>query len=498
LCKTSISPVEGKTGQILDKDAVRVVDTVRAAKGSEYDKKKRADKKMRQKAKKDLEKSSAKKQDDNPMEVDSNGNDAGTVIGDTTSTTEASGTAASSTTGSAPSGGKFPGLSRGGTPDGVADGVGAKTGLFDEDVVEEQMVKTTFSCKGDECPKPDLPCNKLMLAYTGDWCGDVATYCKLCWKWEGDDKSFEKACKKLWVKRAREKFDKHARVRTLRYDKLEAYYLEKLPGSSNEERRKCTIMHLTIIGTAISSDIAKTNENNKAAVQMVYEEWQVTVSAEAKNSFAMTIHRGWSVSASDASYLTRVSENCTISFICRDCGYYGPDWGKARDHWWFRCFHCGARYHPWTCSAGKSPYNRAVIVHDPIMDTLTYTPALWPDTAEDNWLMNMCEVYARQITTVDDLTEFINRSAVGIAKLLTNAGNPTHYQRMPFSQTAQWRFDGQWELSQFQSVIDNGFVGGIWKPEDPTEVGKIFSDWAELAQYVGNITAANRIINSKL
>ena len=82
------------------------------------------------------------------MEVDSNGNDAGTVIGDTTSTTEASGTAASSTTGSAPSGGKFPGLSRGGTPDGVADGVGANIDLFDEDVVEEQMVKYHLLTQG--------------------------------------------------------------------------------------------------------------------------------------------------------------------------------------------------------------------------------------------------------------------------------------------------------------------------------------------------------------
>ena len=193
-----------------------------------------------------------------------------------------------------------------------------------------------------------------------------------------------------------------------------------------------------------------------------------------------------------------MTENCTISFICRDCGYYGPDWGKARDHWWFRCFACGARYYPWTSSNGKSPYNRVVIVHDPILGTLTYTPAMWPDTAEDNWLANMCEVYARKITTVQELNDFVKRSAVGIAKLLTNAGNPTHYQHMTFSETAQWRFDGQWELSQYQSVIEHGFVGGIWKPTDPTEVGQIFTDWAELAQYVGNITAATRIINSKL
>ena len=52
---------------------------------------------------------------------------------------------------------------------------------------------------------------------------------KVCWKWDGDEKSFEKACKKLWTKRAREKFDKNARVRALRYDKLEAYYWGEAP-----------------------------------------------------------------------------------------------------------------------------------------------------------------------------------------------------------------------------------------------------------------------------
>ena len=487
VCKTVAYPIDKKDeGGDSDALPVRIINEVRSKKAdADAEKKKKSEKKERQKAARAAKKNP---NGDGGMEVDSEGD----ATGPTAATTVTTPPAASATTGSTASGGKFPGLSRGGTPGAVADGG------FDEMVAEGQTIKSTFSCKGDECPKPDLPCSKLMLAFTGDWCGDVATYCKVCWKWEGDDKSFEKACKGLWIKRAREKFDKNARVRAIRFDKLEAYYLEKLPGSSNEERRKCAVMHLTLIGTAIGNDIAKTSEHNKAAVQMVYEEWSATVSAEAKNSFVLTEHRGWSLSAQDGAYLTRVTENCTISFICRDCGYYGPDWGKARDHYWFRCFACGARYHPWTCSPEKSPYNRVVIVHDPILDTLTYTPAMWPDTAEDNWLTNMCEVYARQITTVEDLNDFVKRSAVGITKLLTNAGNPTQYQQMAFPEAAQWRFGGQWDLSQFQTVVERGFVGGIWKPADPTKVGQIFTDWAELAQLVGNITAASRIINSKL
>ena len=340
VCKTVTFPTDKKE-ETNDALTVRVVEDVRSMKDSDAEKNKKADKKVRQKAKREAK----KKPNDDGMEVDSECDTASTATGftaTTAATTVTTSAASTTTTGSTASGGKFPGSSRGGTPDVVADGG------FDENVVEGQMMKATFACKGDECPNPDLPCSKLMLAYMGDWCGDIPTYCMGCWKWEGDEKSFDKACKKLWIKRAREKFDKNARVRALRYDKLEAYYLEKLPGASNEERRKCAVMHLTIIGSAIGNDIANSNEFNKAAVLLVYEEWQTTVTKEAKNSFELTIHRGWSLSASDGSYLTRVTENCTISFICRDCGYYGPDWGKARDHWWFRCFACGARYYPWT------------------------------------------------------------------------------------------------------------------------------------------------------
>jgi hypothetical protein len=85
-----------------------------------------------------------------------------------------------------------------------------------------------------------------------------------------------------------------------------------------------------------------------------------------------------------------------VSFICRACGYYGPDWAKAvDDHWWFRCYYCGTLYSPWKSGQGKSEYNRIFAIEDPLTKQVQVIPALWPQAAEDTWLAGMAETFAR-------------------------------------------------------------------------------------------------------
>ena len=48
----------------------------------------------------------------------------------------------------------------------------------------------------------ELPCSKLLLQSTGDWCGGLDALCEGCAKWKGTPGSFRKAARHMWTKRA--------------------------------------------------------------------------------------------------------------------------------------------------------------------------------------------------------------------------------------------------------------------------------------------------------
>ena len=200
------------------------------------------------------------------------------------------------------------------------------------------------------------------------------------------------------------------------------------------------------------------------------------------------VQTGCSISGDDAQYLMCLSKHCVVSVICRNCGYYGPDWAKAiDDHLWFRCFYCGSLFALWKLVEGKSDYNRILQVQDPLTNMVRVIPALWPETAEDNWLAGMAETFARQIKCPEDLEAFAAKTVVDIKEFLSQAGNPGYYQKFEFSKDAQYRFTPpRFGLEHFQHIVKDGFVGDIWRPENWKDI-KVFNDWAELAQLLGNI-----------
>ena len=277
-------------------------------------------------------------------------------------------------------------------------------------------------------------------------------------------------------------------MRGLKWENVEDYYAKKLPGVTWSDRRVICIAHLKFLAFSIGSDILEDNEYAQAAYRLVTAEFRKTIEAQAKNPFEIPAQTGWSISGHDAQYLTRITKNCVVSFICRDCGYFGPDWAKATDdHWWFRCYYCGSQYVPWKKSEAKSDYNRIFAIQDPITNMVRVIPALWPATAEDNWLAGMAETFARQIKCPEDLEAFAAKTAVDIQELLCQAGNPGYYQKFEFTKEAQWRFQPpRWGLEHFQHIVKDGFVGDIWRPENWKDI-KVFNDWAELAQLLGNI-----------
>ena len=298
-----------------------------------------------------------------------------------------------------------------------------------------------------------------------------------------------KAARNAWIKRAKRLRDKSEKLRLLTWDTLEVYYEKQPPGSSKKTLRTLIVSHLKVIAHSIASDILSDNVHAQAAYRMVCTTWQ-TIEMQADNPFEIPAYKAWSVAGHEAQHLTRITKHCVVSFICRDCGYYGPCWAQAvTGKWWFRCFNCGTHYLPWAEGEGKSAYNRIIAIQDPITQVVKHIPAIWPATAEDNWLSGMAEVFARKIETPADLQAFAEKTAIDINKLVQNAGNPSYYKQFAFKEEAQWRFTApRWPLEHFQDIVENGFVGEIWRP-DNYKTTEVFSQWEELAELLGKMIA---------
>jgi hypothetical protein len=236
--------------------------------------------------------------------------------------------------------------------------------------------------------------------------------------------------------------------------------------------RRVVVAHLRLVATVITADITNESIFSQKARLMVYDEWMLATQQRGENPFELPEHKGWSISAHDAQRLTRGTKHCVVSFICRDCGYYGPDWAEALNKYWFRCYNCGTHYQPAAYGEKRSDYNKVIALQDPITKQVKHLPAYWPPTQEDNWLAAQAEVFARDIQCIEDLEAFTNKVAVDINDLLKKAGNPTYYDHFEFPEAAQHKFSPpRWPLESHAHVIEHGFVGKIWSPENFSRYG---------------------------
>ena len=124
------------------------------------------------------------------------------------------------------------------------------------------------------------------------------------------------------------------------------------------------------------------------------------------NPFELPEHKGWSISAYDAPRLTRITKHCVVSFLCRYCGYYGPDWAEALNKWWILCYSCGAHYQPGVVEEGtESLYSKVIALKDPITKQVQHLPALWLVTQDDKSLAAQAEVCKSNIQSIEDLED---------------------------------------------------------------------------------------------
>ena len=98
-----------------------------------------------------------------------------------------------------------------------------------------------------------------------------------------------------------------------------------------------------MIAFRLASDILNDNEYAQAGYRMESAQWLSCMETHVQKPFQIPAQIGWSISGHDAQHLTRITKHTTVSFICLDCGYYGPDWGEIDCKWWFRCYHGGGQ-----------------------------------------------------------------------------------------------------------------------------------------------------------
>jgi hypothetical protein len=398
--------------------------------------------------------------------------------------------------------GMLPSSSRGGTGDsnGGTTSTGVEDADYDEDamdLVDESDVATAVSegtkkykydCRG--CGE-NTQASNLCPFNLNQWSGTLDVWCRECCI-ALTVQEFNLLSKKNWLLYAKTIMNKSRRRRTVTFDNLEAIYLKLLPKASQGERRKFIVLHLRVLGSHIAAYFSK-NKYMQTASQAVYAEYCSELDKVGVDPFHVTEHTGWSISSSQAQYLTRITDHLVLSFVCRFCGGYGECWIQADHHYHFRCAFCGEFYRPWATNAVTSNYNKIMIFEDLVTSELTMIPCYWADTQEDNWVMAHAEIYARKMETPEDLKAFLSRKQVELATLLLQAGKPDHYIHHDYDSSLDYQFTRtrEWSINSLTQVKAEGFWGGQWKPENHKDL-PIFREWDTLAELVGSLMAGSK------
>ena len=266
---------------------------------------------------------------------------------------------------------------------------------------------------------------------------------------------------------------------------------------SNADRRKLQLLKIKKIATRLAEGLSQ--DPALAAVSaMIHRNYMEQVDKAASNPHHVVEVKSLILEqAHEAQYLTQLTHDVSLTFLCRRCEYFGPCWGKSVESWHFRCFSCGEWYRPLTRRSGLSEYNMMLCL-DEGEGQLVYCPAKWPATGEDNWFRQQAEAYAMKcMVEKGQADQILTKAAVSIKQMLDAVGIPSVWERYSFPQDAQDRFKPpRWPLSKFQGVVEHGFIGRFFRPAPDEEV-HVFRDWDALIALVGQMMAAARALRSR-
>lgn len=395
--------------------------------------------------------------------------------------------------------------------------VAAEAGAGDEADAVADASKTKGGKRNQQCMSCHgmvMASELLLLTDTADWCERLWGHCFSCSTYnspacenpkekEKSQKAFAKAAKTLWVKRSYDYCGRVQKAKQITWNNAMEYIRQALPGAKYEVQRQLTLMRVRSMAATAFLDVMQSSVHHRAAIVTLQDRYIGALEKAAADPMSScTIELG-TLSRDERSYLTRVTKNLMICFVCRhpECAFFGANdestWIKSStsSHW--RCPRCGLRYQPWADKLGKSqrealPFNKCIVYTDVHQNgRQTVVPCCWPSTAEDDFLGIQAEIYARDITTPKDLDGFYNKNAVDMSSLLERSGQHIEgFQNFQLSGDALWHLSTATGFGPEQRTVQQskGFIGLVMTPEQKKMTP--FTDFSALISLMANLIKA--------
>ena len=325
----------------------------------------------------------------------------------------------------------------------------------------------------------------LLIPEGEDWCGKLWGHCLEC---SGlDAAAFRREVKKVWHKRAKVLFGKADALRTLKWKTLAGYLQKTYPGSTKKEQRSIAELRIKAVGLAAALSAYEENELVQEAYGHVDVEYEATIDKVCTNIGLPSAQ----IKHAETDYLTAVTKAIQVSYMCRkrDCGFYGMNdqWVQHDTKYWFRCPHCATQYMPWKADKKFYPFQKVVSVSHPLTGERWVIPALWPDSAEDNYLQQLMLVTASNIQAQGDLDAFMEGKVQDLNVLLGNVGVPGIFKRFEMTMWVKdvLRTCAGYPASQYAKLEEAGYHGNILDPKVGAQ--EPFKEWHEFACIFGSL-----------
>ena len=332
-----------------------------------------------------------------------------------------------------------------------------------------------------------------MLLDVEDWAGALSAVCYECALQEqafsGTAKEFHRALKRQWmVRKAALGYQVGAKA-DMNWTLVQKMFKVRYPGHEQAHYRSLMKCYLKTFALVVAADLTSTPQT-KLCAQAIEQQHTQQLLWQAANPTGVLPHAGWTLSAAEAQYLIRVTEHLIVSFVCRECGYFGADWIEAQGRYHFRCPYCGLWYRPWK---GAREFNKICVLQHPATNGLLYLPMQWSPTVDDNWLMCQAEMYARDVHVPANCDSFLAKQTVALATLLDTAGTPVYFEDFKLSGPAKSRcVPPQWPPETYARHEMMGFRGARYVP-DPSRPVHIFKDMDKLIALLGNMIAGKKV-----
>ena len=294
-----------------------------------------------------------------------------------------------------------------------------------------------------------------------------------CFDCSGDTdiRTFKRLARESHLARLQETKARAQRVRDIVFSQSKSKIRLQFPHISNTAVRKLAIERVSMLVVALGASFMRASKEVKDAMAKISQDYLLDVQHAAMQPGDGTrVSEGPKIGYTATTWLTQVSDNIWVSWVCRSCRWFGLNhqWIRHADKEWYRCPHCGVRYQPWAWRPDWHDSQKAVTVQNPISGTSMSFGASWPNGEEDNWLARMVELKAKSQVVPEgvNLTDFLCSTAVSLDELLQKVSVPASFRIFPWNHQVENVLDERtYPKRHWAHLCASGYTGDILSEE---------------------------------